>query len=196
MTRPAGALLGGLLDQALVGVALQVGVEAQPLVAIHKLLYQPLQLRRVLYPIAGLAEDHAQHVVARTEFFEDQAVVLLQLDSRASQKRGPAEARGHHPLAAELLELLVGHLQEQQIGELLQVLAVRQPVVTQNVAEVPQPLHQCPRIGGHVLALRRAGFAGRDAAMRSRSTDAGSSSGSCDTNRPANPAARIDRRSA
>ena len=34
--------------------------------------------------------------------------------------------------------LLVGHLQEQQIRELLEVVAVRQSVVAQDVAVVPE----------------------------------------------------------
>ena len=36
------------------------------------------------------------------------------------------------------LGALVGHLEEQQIGELLDVVAVRHAVVAQNVAVVPE----------------------------------------------------------
>ena len=139
---PASTLLGGLLNQTLVGVALQVGVEAQPLVAVDELFDEPLQLRRVLHPVAGLAENHGQHVVARAELFEDRAVVVLQVETRAPQQRWPVQPAWHHSLAAELFVLLVGHLQEQQVGELFKVLPVRQPVISQNVAEVPEPLHQ------------------------------------------------------
>ena len=36
--------------------------------------------------------------------------------------------------------LLVGHLEEQQVGELLDVVAVGHAVVAQDVAVVPEPL--------------------------------------------------------
>ena len=143
---PAGALLGGLFDQALVGVALEVGVVAQPLVLVDEVLDELLQLGRGLDPVAGLAEDHAQHVVARSQLSEDLAVVGFERGSRPAQQRLPVVLDGHHPLAVQQLVLLVGHLQEQQVGELLQVVAVGQPVVAQHIAEVPQSLHERPGV--------------------------------------------------
>ena len=104
---------------------------------------------RVLHPVAGLAEHPRPTCRRRRRVLEGRAVVLLQFHTRAPQQRRPAEPGRHHPLPAELLVLLVGHLQEQQVGELFQVLAVGQPVVPQHVTEVPQLLHQGLRIRGH-----------------------------------------------
>ena len=75
--------------------------------------------------------------------------------------------------------LLVGHLQEQQVRELLQVVAVGQPVVAQHIAEVPQPLHECLGVvARHHLTLRRrhrcgVGFHGCSAWSRSSDADPG-----------------------
>ena len=43
---------------------------------------------------------------------------------------------GNDAVTSEHLVLLIGHLEEQQIRELLQVIAVGQTVVTQHIAEV------------------------------------------------------------
>ena len=52
-------------------------------------------------------------------------------------ERGPVEALGHDAGQAEVV-LLVGHLEEQQVGELLDVVAVGQAIVAQDVAVVPE----------------------------------------------------------
>ncbi len=48
-------------QQALVGVALHVGVEADPLLAVDQVDDQPAQLGRVLDLVLRLAEDDAEH---------------------------------------------------------------------------------------------------------------------------------------
>ena len=185
LARSPGALLGGLLDQALIGVALEVGVVAEPLVLVDEVLDELLQLGRSLDPVAGLAEHHAEHVVACAQRGEDLAVVGFERGSRAAQQRLPVVLDGHDPLAAQQLVLLVGHLQEQQVRELLQVVAVGQPIVAQHIAEVPQPLHE--RLGvvaRHHLTLRRRhrcgmGFHGCSAWSRSSDADPGGVACSC-----------------
>ena len=54
---PALGVLGVLLQQALVGVALHVGVEGHPLLAVDQVDDQAAQLGRVLNLVLGLAED-------------------------------------------------------------------------------------------------------------------------------------------
>ena len=54
-------VLGVLLEQPLVGVALDVGVERQPALAVDQVDDQPAQLGRVLDPVLRLAEDDAEH---------------------------------------------------------------------------------------------------------------------------------------
>ena len=173
-----GALLGGLLDQALVGGALEVGVVAEPLVLVDEVLDELLELGRGLDPVAGFAEDHPEHVVARPQRGQGLAVVGLQLGARAGQQRLPVELDGHHPLAAQQIVLLVGHLQEQQIGELLQIVAIGQPVIAQHITELPKPLHQRLRIGsGHspTLRLRQTSWRGSRCGSASPTTPAASS---------------------
>ena len=67
LARSPGALLGGLLDQALVGVAFEVGVVAHPLVLIDELFDELFQLGGRLDAVAGLVEDHTEHVLTGAE---------------------------------------------------------------------------------------------------------------------------------
>ena len=62
--------------------------------------------------------------------------------SRASRV-GQSSPSGDERLASNGgLRLLVGHLEEQQVGELLDVVAVGEPVVAQDVAVVPEALDE------------------------------------------------------
>ena len=85
----------------LVGGALEVGVVAEPLVLVDEILDELLQLGRGLDPVAGLAEDHAQHVVACPQLREDLAVVGFERGPRPAQQRLPVVLDGHHPLTAQ-----------------------------------------------------------------------------------------------
>src|SRR6185312_11842602 len=85
------------------------------------------------------------------------------------------------------LHLLIGHLQEQQKRQLLDVVLVGQPVVTQDVAIVPELANDGGRVAHTVTLLRRGprtlvGSRPSDdlrlAAMVSSKADAGSSLGS------------------
>ena len=129
LARAPGPLPGCLLDQTLVGVALQVGVEAEPLVVVDEVLDQPFELGRALYLVAGLAEDHPEHVVALAQLGQRLVVVFLQASAGPVEQRLPAVLGGHDLLARQQLVLLFGHLEEQQIGELFDVVAVGQTVV-------------------------------------------------------------------
>ena len=156
LARSPGALLGGLLDQPLIRVALEVGVVAHPLVLIDELLDELLQLGRRLDAVAGLVEDHAEHVLARAQCRQRIAVVSFEFRSREAQQRLPIVLDGDDPVAAEHHVLLIGHLQKQQVRELFEIVAVGQTVVAKHVAEVPQLLHHRLRIlSGHRLTLRR-----------------------------------------
>src|SRR5690606_28462733 len=96
----------------------------------------------------------------------------------------------------------VRHLEEEQEGELLQVVLIRQPVVAQDVAVGPELLDDA--VGGvahdfEALAFDRRARLGcvpladaRSARMRSRRTDAGSSVGSWSTRRPSKAHLRMD----
>ncbi len=45
--------------------------------------------------------------------------------------------------------MFMGHLEKEQVGELLDVVTVREPIVTQDVAVVPQLLDDLLGVVGH-----------------------------------------------
>ncbi len=132
----AGLRVGGvLLQQALVGVALDVGVDAasRSRASIRSTISR-LQLRRVLDPVLGLAEDQAEQPgLACPARCSSDGVVSLQLGAVLLEQRRPVVAgRDPRRLVQRRLRPLVRHLQEQQVGQLLDVVAVREPVVAQD----------------------------------------------------------------
>ena len=84
-------VLRALLQQPLVGVALQVGVDRGPGLLVDQVHHQPAQLRRVLDPVLGLAEDRAQRARLLAERLEDVPVVHLEVVAVAVEQRLPVE---------------------------------------------------------------------------------------------------------
>jgi hypothetical protein len=127
-------VLGVLLQQSLVGVALDVHVERHPLLTVDQVHDQPTQLRRVL---------DAEHPRLASELGQDVAIVDLQAVTIQRQQARPVEALGDERRPLERRpRLLVGHLQEQQIRELLDVVTVGEAIVTQDAAVAPQALDE------------------------------------------------------
>ncbi len=76
------------------------------------------------------------------------AVVRFQLVAFQLQQSIPAVAFGNRRrLIERRLRLFIGHLQKQQKRQLLDVIAVRQPVITQDVAVVPEFLNESVWVG-------------------------------------------------
>ena len=69
-------------------------------------------------------------------------VLVLEIGTGSGHQGRPIDIRRDYRTTVEQSILLVGHLQEQQVGELLHVVAVRQTVVAQNATEVPQALYE------------------------------------------------------
>jgi hypothetical protein len=63
--------------------------------------------------------------------------VTLQVGTLQAAQTGPSVLRRDSALFAELALLLVGHLEKEQVGELLDVIAVGDAVVAQDVAIIP-----------------------------------------------------------
>ena len=80
---------------------------------------------------------------------QDAAVVRLQRVAVEAEQAGPAQLVGDGAGLAELVLLLVGHLEEEQVGELLDVVAVGDAVVAQDVAVVPEALDDGGGLGRH-----------------------------------------------
>jgi len=132
-------VLGVLLEQPLVGVAFDVGVERRPGLLVDEVDDQPAQLGGVLDLVLRLAEDDAQHPRLLAQRLQGVPVVRLQLVAVPPEERWPVEAGGDaRRLAVGWPGALVGHLEEEQVGELLQVVAVGHAVVAQEVAVVPE----------------------------------------------------------
>src|SRR5262249_15784225 len=85
---------------------------------------------------AGLSagEDIAQQSGLRSECAQRVHVMVRQLRAALGEERGPVAVRRQVDAA------LVGHLEEEQIGDLLDVVAVVDPVVAEGVAEPPESL--------------------------------------------------------
>ena len=102
---------------------------------------KPAQLGGVLNLVLRLAEDEAEHAGTLAEFLQRVAVVNLEIVTVQLEKRAPAKAfRDGRGLVERRLRLLVRHFQEQQKRQLLDVIAVGQAVVAQDVAVVPELL--------------------------------------------------------
>ena len=83
-------VLGVALQQRLVGVALHVGVQRQPVLAVDELPHQPGQHGRFLDAVLGLAKDYAQGAGLSAQRLQGAAVVgSSSPPSRASRSGQP-----------------------------------------------------------------------------------------------------------
>src|SRR5205823_4757856 len=108
--------------------ALDVDVERHPLLAVDQVDDQPAELRGILDPVLRLPEDDAEHARLLTEVAQDVDVVRLELVTVTLEQALPVEPLRNERLARERrFRQLVGHLQEEQVRQLLEVVAVREP---------------------------------------------------------------------
>ena len=129
----AGAGLGVLrvlLQQALVGLALHVGAHRGPVFLVDKVDDHTPQRGRVLELVLRLAEDERARAFLVAEPLERVAVVVEELVAVAGEERGPAVLPGDNArLVVRRLGSLIRHLEEQQVGELLDIIAIAHAVV-------------------------------------------------------------------
>ena len=137
LARPGFGVLGVLLQQPLVDVALDVGTERDPIGVVHH-VNEAVELRRILNLVLRLGEDLPQHAPPRTELAQQRDVMSFKLRAPLRLQTLPVVRGGNaHVTAVRRLAVLVRHLEEYQIGELLQVVAVAHPVIAQRRAETP-----------------------------------------------------------
>ena len=102
------------------------------------------QLGRVLKLVLRLVEDQPEQALLVAEVFQGVAVVVEELVAVLLDQRRPGVFGGNIALLIiGRLSPLVGHFEEEQIGELFDVVAVAHAVVAQDVAEVPEFADNC-----------------------------------------------------
>ena len=126
---------GGLFEQAFVDGTLDVHVHAGPiLVADH--LDHALEVGGVGDLVLGLAEDDADEAGHFAEVLEGVAVVDFEIVAALAAQLGPGKLFRDRIVEAQLGHL-VGELEEEQVGDLLDVVAVTDPRVLEDVGVVP-----------------------------------------------------------
>jgi hypothetical protein len=135
LTGPFVGRAGGLFEQAFVDGALDVHVHAGPiLIADH--LDHALEVGGVGDLVLGLAEDDADEAGNFAEVLEGVAVVDFELVAASAGERRPAEFRRDRIVEAEIAHLL-GELEEEQVGDLFDVVAVTDSRVFEDVGVIP-----------------------------------------------------------
>ena len=118
-------VLGVLLKQPLIGIPLHVGVQREPTLTVNKVHDQPPQVCRVLNLVLGLAENDAEHSGLFTEPFQRLAVLRFERIAVEFDQLRPRVTLGNAAgLVERRLRPLIRHLQEQQVRQLLDVIAV------------------------------------------------------------------------
>lgn len=134
----AGFHLGGvLLQQALVDLALHIHAKPNPRAFPVDQAHQPLEFGGVGKLVLRLAEDGADQPVLTPQRLQRVAVLQLQRVAIGSGDLPPAPLRRNGRGLAEQVLALGVHLQEQQIGDLLDVIAVGNALIAQHVRVVP-----------------------------------------------------------
>ena len=95
LSRAAFHVLGVLLEQPFVSVALHVRRQRRPLFLVDEIDNQPPELRRVLNLILRLAKDDAEHALFFAERLQQMAIMNFQLVAVLGEQTGPVEAFGN-----------------------------------------------------------------------------------------------------
>ena len=130
-------VLSVLLQQPLVDVALDVSTQGDPGCIVHH-VDEAVELRRILNLVLRLGEDLPEHTFPGAKFAQQRDVVTFELRAPLRLEARPVVGgRNAHVAVVGWLAVLVRHLEEDQIGELLQVVAVAHAVIAQGGAEAP-----------------------------------------------------------
>ncbi len=122
LARAAFHVLGVLLQQPLIGVALHIGGQAGPLLRVNQVHDQSAQQGRVLDFVLRPAKNEAQHPRHLAQFLQRLAIMDFQRVAILGQQCGPVVSLGDSgsgvpPLSLTQIRrvrLLIRHFQEQQ----------------------------------------------------------------------------------
>ena len=134
LARPLLALAGRFLQQPFIRFGLNIDAERGPFGFVDE-VDEPLEVDGVVEAALGLRVDVAQHAGGLTKGAKSVGVVVEQIRAALDAEGRPITAlgQGDGPL--------VGHLEEQQVRELFDVVAVVDAVVAERVAESPEFLY-------------------------------------------------------
>ena len=137
LARAAFHVLGVLLQQALVNLALHIGGHGHPVFPVDH-LDDAVEDGGVADLVDGPLKNLAQGTALFPQGFQDGFVLALQLRAFQGVHVRPAAAGGDAglPLVGRL-GVLVGHFQENQVSKLLQVVTVGHAVIPQGTAHPP-----------------------------------------------------------
>lgn len=122
---------------ALVNVAFHIGIKRGPRDVVHH-LDQTREFGGILDLVLRLGENLPEHALLGTQFTQCFDVVNLELRALERAHHGPRKARGHaHLPVVRRLRIFIRHLEEDEVGELLEIVAVAHTIVAQRVAEGP-----------------------------------------------------------
>jgi len=137
--------IGGILfQQSLVGIPLDIDTEARPLFLVDEVHNQAAELGRVLNLILSLAKDQPEHSRTLPQLLQGVPVVSLQIITIELNQNIPAEALGdRRGLVERCTGLLIRHLEEEQKGQLLQIIPIRETIIPEDIAVIPEFLDEC-----------------------------------------------------
>lgn len=137
LARAALDVLGVLLEQPFVDFALDVGGHGNPLLLVNH-LHNAVQNGGIADLVGGLLEDFSQQPALFAQLFEDRLVFLFQFRALEGVHVRPGVAGGDAGLLViGWSGILIRHFEEDQVGELLQVVPVGYAVVPQGIAHAP-----------------------------------------------------------
>ena len=134
---PALDILRVLLQELLIDDALDVGGHGNPPLPVDH-LYDTVEDGDVADLIDSPLEDLAQDAALLAELLQGGFILDFQLRAPQGVHIRPGVALGNAriPIIGRT-GILIGHLQEQQIRQLLQIIAIGYPVIPQGIAHGP-----------------------------------------------------------
>ena len=155
-------------EEAFVGVAVDVGARLRPVLLADEIDDEAAQLRGVGDAVLRLAEDGADDALFACEAVEDARVLEFEIVAGGLHESIPRVLLGDDSLGLEwALGAFVGHLEEEQVGELFGVLDDADAVVAQDVTVRPEFVDELP-CGGHASPwlMERAFLPSRNESIR------------------------------
>src|SRR5207302_359200 len=116
--------------------------QGHPLLFANQVGDKSLQFGGVLNLVLSFSEDDAEHPRLFAKLRQDMTVMAFQVVPVQTLKARPIQAtRDESRPIVRGFHLLIGHLQEKQEGQLLDVVPVREAVIAENVAVIPELLN-------------------------------------------------------